>query len=289
MSTNGGVRKYFSATDRAVASTPVFEVRTTVQLDFRSRELTIKLVYYGPALSGKTTNLLSLHKLADERCRGDLMTLETCDDRTLFFEMLPLCCEATGFEAKGALRLRLKLFTVPGQVIHTSTRRLVLQDADGVAFVADSQKSQVAENVTSFTDLRNNFASYGRQLEHVPLVIQYNKQDLPNTLSPRQLAALAEHGLEPVYRAVATTDVGVLETLVALLFLTWEDLTRRHPFDRKFQLQRDTFITQLLSHMGWQGSYQQLLGQCLGKSFFAIDELSPVTDLSLNPLPKACR
>ena len=105
-----------------------------MQLDFAARELTIKLVYYGPALSGKTTNLQVLHQLVSHSGRGRLMTLDTRDDRTLFFDLLPLT-----FTASSGLTVRLKLFTVPGQVIHNATRRLVLSGADGVAFIADSQ------------------------------------------------------------------------------------------------------------------------------------------------------
>src|SRR5882724_2876946 len=115
--------------------------RGTLQFDFAARELTIKLVYYGPALSGKTTNLQSLHLMIDSASRGRLMTLETRDDRTLFFDMLPL-----RFQTEKDISIRVKLFTVPGQVIHGSTRRLVLQGADGVAFIADSRISETEAN-----------------------------------------------------------------------------------------------------------------------------------------------
>ena len=111
-----------------------------MQLDFVTRELTIKLVYYGPALSGKTTNLQSLHKAADPESSGRLMTLETRDDRTLFFDLLPLTFRDQG------LAVRLKVFTVPGQVIHASTRRLVVQGADGIVFVADSRVAETDNN-----------------------------------------------------------------------------------------------------------------------------------------------
>src|SRR5919197_1145884 len=108
-----------------------------VQIDFGQREVAIKLVYYGPALSGKTTNLQRIHERIDERSRGQLMTLDTRDDRTLFFDLLPL-----SFRAATGLRLKLKLYTVPGQVIHNATRKIVLAGADGVAFIADSQVSE---------------------------------------------------------------------------------------------------------------------------------------------------
>ncbi|HEY4121704.1 MAG TPA: gliding motility protein, partial [Byssovorax sp.] len=121
-----------------------------MQLDFTAREVTIKIVYYGPALSGKTTNLVALHGQAGAEARGRLMTLETQDDRTLFFDLLPLT-----FRAKdGDVSLRIKLYTVPGQPIHAATRRLVLQGADGVVLVADSRIDETQKNAEAFFDLR---------------------------------------------------------------------------------------------------------------------------------------
>jgi hypothetical protein len=129
-----------------------------VQLDFASREITIKLVYYGPALSGKTTNLVALHARAGSDTRGRLMTLETQDDRTLFFDLLPLT-----FKSKdGDFSLRIKLFTVPGQPIHAATRKLVLQGADGVAFIADSRTAETGRTAESYLDLRKNLKDAGR-------------------------------------------------------------------------------------------------------------------------------
>jgi len=151
-----------------------------VQLNFAAREVTVKLVYYGPALSGKTTNLRALHQLTNEESRGRLMTLETKDDRTLFFDMLPLVfrgggagdardsrttgpgAASTGKPSTGSgMSLRIKVFTVPGQVLHSSTRRLVLQGADGVAFIADSQVAETENNAASFMDLRSNLKELG--------------------------------------------------------------------------------------------------------------------------------
>lgn len=225
-----------------------------MQVDFASRELTIKLVYYGPALSGKTTNLLSLHKIADPQTSGRLMTLETRDDRTLFFDLLPL-----RFETGETLALRLKVFTVPGQVIHASTRRIVLQNADGVAFIADSQLSQTHTNAAAFIDLQQNLKSYGRALRDVPLVIQYNKQDLEEIRTIPELRVLANRGREPVFAAVATECRGVLETFVALLHATWLDLNARHNLEHKFHFCRTKLISEVLSHMGSNTSLQQLL------------------------------
>ena len=134
-----------------------------MQLNFAAREVTIKLVYYGPALSGKTTNLQGAPRARrSEESRGRLMTLETKDDRTLFFDMLPLVFKAE--TEGGAMSLRIKVFTVPGQVVHASTRRLVLQGADGVAFIADSQIAETENNAASFLDLRANLKELGRSL-----------------------------------------------------------------------------------------------------------------------------
>jgi signal recognition particle receptor subunit beta len=161
-----------------------------VQLDFAAREVTIKLVYYGPALSGKTTNLVSLHAQAGADTRGRLMTLETQDDRTLFFDLLPLT-----FRAKdGDVSLRIKLFTVPGQPIHAATRRLVLQGADGVALIADSRVSETQRNAEAFFDLRQNLRDNGIELSKMPLVIQFNKRDLPEIRSDEELSRLAMRG-----------------------------------------------------------------------------------------------
>src|SRR5262249_8611943 len=127
-----------------------------VQLDYGAREVAIKLVYYGPALSGKTTNLQQIHRRIDERSRGTLMTLDTRDDRTLFFDLLPI-----SFRAASGLKVKLKLYTVPGQVMHNTTRKIVLQGADGVAFVADSQVSETRANNEAYANLRSNLREQG--------------------------------------------------------------------------------------------------------------------------------
>jgi signal recognition particle receptor subunit beta len=230
-----------------------------VQLDFVARELTIKLVYYGPALSGKTTNLQSLHRLTSDESRGRLMTLETRDDRTLFFDLLPLT-----FKGEGDLSLRIKLFTVPGQVIHASTRKLVLQGADGVAFIADSQLSETEHNQASFLDLRSNLKENGLDIRRLPLVIQYNKRDLQNIRTDAELAALAQHGREPVYKAIAVKGEGVLETFLGLLASTWRKLDQEHDFARKFRVRGDAFMTALARQLGITGDPQALIDTAMG-------------------------
>ena len=217
-----------------------------MQIDFAAREMTIKLVYYGPALSGKTTNLQSLHAQSEDATRGRLMTLETRDDRTLFFDLLPLT-----FKSDKAFSVRLKLFTVPGQVIHASTRRLVLQGADGVAFIADSQLSETQNNASAFRDLKANLkSSSATELRDMPLVIQFNKRDLPAIRTSAELDEQAKKGKEPVFTATATRGDGVVETFIGLLFLTWSALDRQHDLSKKFGLDADAFLTEVCARLG---------------------------------------
>jgi mutual gliding-motility protein MglA len=216
-----------------------------VQLDFQTRELTVKLVYYGPALSGKTTNLQSIHQLVSGESRGRLMTLETRDDRTLFFDLLPLV-----FQAEGGLQLRLKLFTVPGQVIHDATRRLVLQGADGVAFIADSQLEETRANAAAYANLRQNLVGAGFDPTQMPIVIQFNKRDLPNIRPDAEIDSLAVVSKEPVFKAVASRGLGVIETFLGLVELTWERLEREHKLAEKFQLDRRQVLRAMRAKFG---------------------------------------
>ena len=230
-----------------------------MQLDFAGRELTIKLVYYGPALSGKTSNLQALHRAADPGTAGRLMTLATKDDRTLFFDLLPL-----NFRSDSGLTVRLKVFTVPGQVIHSSTRRLVVQGADGVAFIADSQVSETQNNADSFMDLKANLKEHGMNVGQLPVVIQFNKRDLGQIRSDEEIAALAAQGREPVYLAVATRGDGVVETFIGLLHLTWSALDAEHDLNRKFGFDAEAFLDGIRQRLGQQRSLEQLLGTCVG-------------------------
>ncbi len=230
-----------------------------MQFDFAAKELTIKLVYYGPALSGKTTNLQSLHLLADSGARGRLMTLETRDDRTLFFDMLPLT-----FRSAKEIAIRIKLFTVPGQVIHGSTRRLVLQGADGVAFIADSQLAETENNAAAFVDLRENLKANGMKVGQLPLVIQFNKRDMPAVRSDAELIELARRGREPVFPAVAIASKGVLETFLGLLHLTYSSLDAEHKLKEKFGLGGQEFLADVATKLGSKVPADQLLRACLG-------------------------
>lgn len=216
-----------------------------MQLDFKSRELTLKLVYYGPALSGKTTNLQAIHELVAPDARGRLMTLETKDDRTLFFDLLPLSVQA----GRG-LSVRIKLFTVPGQVIHNATRRLVLQGADGVAFIADSQRTETKANAAAFVNLRQNLVENGIEPAAMPLVIQFNKRDMPDVRTDAEIDALAVKGKEPVFKAVALRGQGVLETLVGLFEITWDRIEREHQISAKFGVRDADLLDEVRAKLG---------------------------------------
>jgi signal recognition particle receptor subunit beta len=237
-----------------------------VQINFGGREIAIKLVYYGPALSGKTTNLRSLHQLTTEGSRGRLMTLETKDDRTLFFDMLPLTLRAEGDRASPApaMTLRIKVFTVPGQVLHAATRKLVLQGADGVAFIADSQISETEHNATSFFDLRQNLKDLSLSLKGLPLVIQFNKRDLDRVRSDDELRALARRGREPVFKASAVNGHGVLETFFGLLHVTWEKLDGEHKLAKLLGVESQDLLPMAARQLGLSTDVPTLLSSCVG-------------------------
>ena len=216
-----------------------------MQLDFQARELTVKLVYYGPALSGKTTNLQAIHRLLSPDGRGRLMTLETRDDRTLFFDLLPIT-----ITSDLGLTVRIKLFTVPGQVIHNSTRKLVLQGADGVAFIADSQVNEVRANQASFKDLRRNLRENGIDPATIPVVIQYNKRDLPNIRSEEDIMRMAALGRERTYLATATHGTGVMQTFLGLIEAAWENLEQQHSLQQRFGLNTELVMRDLGQRFG---------------------------------------
>jgi signal recognition particle receptor subunit beta len=208
-----------------------------VQLNHAQREITLKVVYCGPALSGKTTNLQLVHQLLDPQSRGRLMSLDTADDRTLFFDLLPVF-----FKTKSGFKVKIKLYTVPGQIMHQSTRRIVLSGADGVAFIADSQRAEAKANNEAWRSMMDNLKSNGLDLDTLPIVIQFNKRDLPNVRSDEELAEIRKTSKEPVYTAVAIRGEGVLETLFALLRLTFRNLNRQYDFEGKFGISEGEFL-----------------------------------------------
>lgn len=231
-----------------------------MQLNFSAREVAIKLVYYGPALSGKTTNLQALHRLSREGSRGRLMTLDTKDDRTLFFDMLPLVLKS---EAEGGLALRVKVFTVPGQVVHASTRRLVLQGADGVAFIADSQVSEVENNAAAYLELKSNLKELGRAMSGMPLVIQFNKRDLADIRTDAELEQLARRGKEAVYKAAAVRGDGVMETFFGLLDRVWRRLDAEYDLASKMGVDPDLVLERAAASLGYEGRARELSGACI--------------------------
>ncbi|KPK14561.1 MAG: hypothetical protein AMJ62_12660 [Myxococcales bacterium SG8_38] len=199
-----------------------------MRLDLAAKELTLKLVYYGPALSGKTSNLRAIHRLASSEACGQLMTLAMKNERTLFFDMLPIAI-AVG----DGFRVRLKLFSVPGQLMHEATRRLVLQAADGIAFIADSRRSEASTNRESFLRLHRNLRHNGVDPARMPMVVQFNKRDLEDIRSDEELETIGARSHEPIYKAVATRGHGVMQTLHGLIRKTWLKLeTDQHLEDR---------------------------------------------------------
>jgi len=182
-------------------------------VNFTTREITCKIVYYGPGRSGKTTNLHYIYSCVPEARRGRLVSLATQTDRTLFFDFLPL-----DLGQISSFTTRFQLYTVPGQVYYNATRRLVLQGADGVVFVADSQARQLDENLESFQNLQSNLLEHGVDIRTMPLVLQYNKQDLPSELilQPAHLDDALNFRGDPSFPADALHGRGVFETLKAI-------------------------------------------------------------------------
>ena len=220
-----------------------------VQINQAQRELTLKIVYYGPALSGKTTNLQALHDKVASEVRGRLLSVDTKDDRTLFFDMLPV-----GFKSGSGLKVKLKVYTVPGQVMHASTRRLVLQGADGVVFIADSQRSLAQVNNDAWRNMTEDMRQNGLEPTTIPLVIQFNKRDLPDARTDAEIEEIARKGKEPVYKAVAVRGEGVVETLHGLLQLTYRDLDRKYDLVGKFQLTEEEFLGQIFKNLDLSGT-----------------------------------
>lgn len=201
------------------------------------KEITFKLVYYGPALSGKTTNLQKIHKAVAQASAGELMTLNTEGDRTLFFDMLPV-----KMRTEGGFSIKIKLFTVPGQVKHNSTRKVVLRSCDGVVFVADSQLSYTRQNAESFENLKENLKELGLDPNEIPLVVQFNKRDLPGIVSEEMIRKSWGRTGIPVTLATAADGKGVTETFELLTERLYDSLNQRYEFARKFQLGRKDFL-----------------------------------------------
>ena len=180
-------------------------------INYASREINCKIVYYGPGLCGKTTNLQHIFESTAPQARGKLISLATETDRTLFFDFMPLeLGTVRGFKT------RFHLYTVPGQVFYDASRKLILKGVDGVVFVADSQEERMDANVESLYNLEENLKTQGYDLMKIPYVLQLNKRDLPNVIPVADLAAELKRKEEPVVEAVAATGAGVFDTLKAV-------------------------------------------------------------------------
>jgi signal recognition particle receptor subunit beta len=192
-------------------------------INYASREINCKIVYYGPGLCGKTTNLQWIYEKTNPNAKGKLISLATETDRTLFFDFLPLeLGTVRGFKT------RFHLYTVPGQVFYDASRKLILKGVDGVIFVADSQVERMDANVEAIENLMVNLKSQGYDLLNIPYVLQLNKRDLPNvaTVDEMKKALLRKNPGEPVYEACAARGTGVFETLKGVAKLVLADLTK---------------------------------------------------------------
>ncbi|RIH85860.1 Mutual gliding-motility protein MglA [Meiothermus luteus] len=181
-------------------------------INFAAREINFKIVYYGPGMSGKTTNLKWVFQQIPQNRKGEMVSLATEDERTLFFDFLPVDLgEVKGFKT------RFHLYTVPGQVFYNASRKLILRGVDGIVFVADSAPNRLRANAESMRNLRENLAEYGIKLEDIPIVLQANKRDTPDALPVEMIQAVIDPERRfPIFEAVATTGMGVFETLKAV-------------------------------------------------------------------------
>ena len=190
-------------------------------INYMAREINCKIVYYGPGLCGKTTNLQYIYERTNPEAKGKMISLATETERTLFFDFLPLSLgEIRGFKT------RFHLYTVPGQVFYDASRKLILKGVDGVIFVADSQIERLEANQESVENLRTNLAEQGYSLEKIPYVIQYNKRDLPNVVPVEELRPLVNPMNGPDFEANARAGVGVFDTLKAVSKLVLNELKR---------------------------------------------------------------
>ena len=190
-------------------------------INYSSREINCKIVYYGPGLCGKTTNLQYIYARTNPEAKGKMISLATETERTLFFDFLPLSLgEIRGFKT------RFHLYTVPGQVFYDASRKLILKGVDGVVFCVDSQIARMEANIESLDNLRFNLQEQGYDLDKLPYVVQYNKRDLPDVAPVEQLREMFNPTNVPDFEAVATTGYGVFNTLKAVAKLVLTELKR---------------------------------------------------------------
>ena len=191
-------------------------------INYAAREINCKIVYYGPGLGGKTTNIQWIHEKTRADAKGKLISLATETERTLFFDFLPIeLGTIRGF------RMRFHLYTVPGQVFYDASRKLILKGVDGVVFVADSQEARMDANIEAVSNLRGNLKEQGYDLAVMPYALQLNKRDLPSAVALAELEKALRIKDEPVFEAVATDGTGVFETLKSIIKLVLKDLKSR--------------------------------------------------------------
>jgi signal recognition particle receptor subunit beta len=191
-------------------------------INYAAREINCKIVYYGPGLGGKTTNLQYIYDRTNSSSKGKLISLATETDRTLFFDFLPLDLGTVrGFKT------RFHLYTVPGQVFYDASRKLILKGVDGVVFVADSQAARMDANVESLRNLDKNLKEHGFDLATIPYVLQFNKRDLPTAIAAEEMYKLLNIKGEPTFEATAPSGVGVFETLKAIAKLVLLELKKK--------------------------------------------------------------
>jgi mutual gliding-motility protein MglA len=208
-----------------------------VLFNYATKEITAKIVYYGPGLCGKTTNLQFVYDSLPSNNKSKMLSLATKTDRTLFFDFLPLDLG----KIRG-MRTKLQLYTVPGQVYYNSTRQLVLKGADGIVFVADSQDHAIDANLESLQNLEDNLKRQGVRIREIPLVMQYNKRDLPNALPVAELNAEVNKLGVPHFESVATTGIGVEETLKGVTQLVLSHLIKKYGLEGSEPLEREIQI-----------------------------------------------
>jgi mutual gliding-motility protein MglA len=193
-------------------------------INYMAREINCKIVYYGPGLCGKTTNLQYIYERTNPEAKGKMISLATETDRTLFFDFLPLALgEIRGFKT------RFHLYTVPGQVFYDASRKLILKGVDGVVFVADSQIARIEANQESLENLRTNLSEQGYSLDKIPFVMQYNKRDMPEVETVEELRNQLNPTNVPDFEGIARTGVGVFDTLKAVAKLVLTELKKGGP------------------------------------------------------------
>jgi signal recognition particle receptor subunit beta len=221
------------------------------EVNEREKKLVVKIVYYGPALSGKTTNpalsgkttnLMQLHEILNPARCGEFMVFETKGDRTLFFDLLPML-----IKSESGFKIKIKLFTVPGQPAHDATRKEVLSRADGVVFVADSQTNQAMSNFESFDNLEKNAARVGLDFDKLPLVIQFNKRDLKDIITEEEVLKLWQPTGLPISFGSALCGRGVKETFEIALKQTYLRLNTIYQLNKKYSVAEQDFLKLIAS------------------------------------------